>query len=222
MKRLIKITAFVLAFMLVCTQVPTVAQAKVTKSEKQKIEKFLKKNCEWYLGEWCLLGGGTEGKFTFNNKRKTDMAIHNLSIPFDKMVNRSEAGLDEFESYSEYVYRYDTYTKKKIKKKGKQLFGSDFKMSLAKTGSESRGYYPLTNNKKYILCNFPDAGDYGCDFHYTSISKKNGIYTVKVKAMSGCYDDDIDKMVYDQTDYFTFKLKKSGNSYIIRSIKSIK
>lgn len=67
-------------------------------------------------------------------------------------------------------------------------FGSGFQMSLAK-GSGTKRFYPLTTDKKYILYNCADWGEY---------------------------------MEDKETNRFTIKLKKSGSSYIIKSIKSTK
>ena len=69
--------------------------------------------------------------FKFDNKRKTDIAIHYL--PYDETSSEYKNEDYLFEKYNCYAgaYRYSNKMKSLAKKRGKQLFGNSYKFSIA-------------------------------------------------------------------------------------------
>lgn len=206
--------AFAWALVLVFVQVPTVAQAKVTASEKQKIEKFLEKNCESYLEECWHRGGVIQDGFKLDNRIKTDMVVY-LTKEFEGVNDSTYSALQKKYNLGEvFLYKYNKVAKNRIVKKGKQIFGSSFKVSFA-SEPEINLVYGIVKlgNKKYIVDGGCTDTSWNDKWEYSSISKKNGVYTIKAELTS---DD------YKEAERFIIRLKKSGSSYIIKSIKSTK
>lgn len=200
-------------------QKPVTAHAAVSTSEKKKIQAFIEKYCIDYLEHCCYLGQ-TGKEFKFDSKKKTDIAFSSIACK-DYMFDRLLAYTDLCDKYGAYtgVATYDATVKKKLSASGKKIFGNSFKISLA-IGKNTKSFYPLSSDKKYIAYNRCDKGDWSSDHNYSSISNKNGTYTVKIKYISGWWDDD--SRVNEVTDYFTVTLKKSGSSFVIKNITSSK
>lgn len=208
-------------------QKPETVHAKVTVSEKKKIQAYLDEYCVGYL-EHCCYVDQTGKKFTFDSKKKTDMVLAKIAhkqFMADREVDYDSPNhyelCEKYEPYSGELVKYDTTVKKKIAAYGKKMFGSSYKVSFA-MGKNTKSFYPLSSDKKYIVYKWCDTGDWGSDHKYTAISKQNGTYTVKIKFTSGWWDDDTDGMTSVETDYFTVNLKKNGSSYVIKNIRSAK
>ena len=200
---------------------PAIVHAKVTASEKKKIQAYLDEYCIRYL-EHCCYVDQTGDQFKFDSKKKTDMVLAKIACQ-DYMRDRMISDDALWQKYQPYggLAKYDAAVKKEIAAYGKKLFGSSFKVSFA-AGQNTKSFYPLSSDKKYILYNECDWGDWGIDHKYTGISKQNGTYTVKIKFTSGWWDYDTDRMTSVETDNFTVSLKKNGSSYVIKNIRSTK
>lgn len=188
--------------------------AGVPSSEQKKIQKLLNSNIIHYIKGACNYPPKLE-HFQFNKKMKTEIAFHN--VKYDDAVSSqysSEAAL--IEKYRPYggVFRYTDSIKSAVKKKGQALFGDSFQISFAVgDGFSVSSNYPLSHDKKYILMNYADWGDWYAEHKY-KIKKKGPVYTVNISVSSywGGAEDDI------TVHRFHVNLKKKRDSYQITDI----
>lgn len=221
-----KIWAMVLLIaVMVTTILPVVnAQAAVSSAEKKKILAFFKENCEDYMYYDTFR---TE-KFVFTDEIKTDIAVRSLVI--NGSIRNLEMGSinnmnhiillnEKYKPGFGMLCKCSKSQKTKIEKQGKRMFGNSFKLSFG-----TRTYdkiYPLlapqTSDKKYLT---NEAGDWEdrTQTKIKSVTKKNGIYTVKFNLVRKDWDDG----EINARAICTMKLKKNGSSYIIKDIKQSK
>ena len=202
----------------------------VQSGEKKKIEKFLDKNISEYLNQCCAsLVNGDELKmnslyFKFDKKRKTDMAIQALN-PYSSFESVQVTYEDTlWQKHRPYggLWTYSTKTKNQIKRTGKKLFGDSFELSFAQNNPDVYAndhffyFFPISRDKKYIVDNYTDWGDWEVEHEYLSVKKKNATYLVKAKYIYGYWDEPMRDLY---SNIFTIKLKKKGSSYISTDIK---
>lgn len=215
MKNVKKLFLILLTFTLIFTVMPAeqANAATVSASEKAAVKKYIRKNCFYYLAMCCNVGQ-TPDTFNWDAKRKTDLVIHNIC---NNLEPTSDPMFEKYHSYGG-LFVYSDEAKAAIKKEGTRLFGSSFKTTFC-VFSDSylnfKYFYPLTSDKKYIMMNCPDTGDWTVlNTKYSISAGANGIYTAKVTLATGSFEE-------SPSAYYTYavKLKKSGSSYVIKSIK---
>lgn len=192
-----------------------VKAAKVSSGEKKKIQKLIDDNVIHYIEGACNYPAKLD-KLTFNDKIKTDIAFHNVA--YDRTVfSQYSSDAVWMEKYKPYggVFRYTDSVKAAVKKKGRSLFGKAFQISFAVgDGFSTSSNYPLSHDKKYVLMNFTDWGDWYVSHKYKKIDKKNQTYTAQIKISSywGGAEDEV-------TDYlFRVDLKKENQAFIVTNI----
>lgn len=188
--------------------------AGVSAGETKKIQKLIDDTVIQYIKGACNYPAKLE-RFVFNAKMKTDIAFHNVA--YKKHVFRQYSSEQRLmEKYLPYggVYKYTDSVKTAVKKQGRALFGESFQISFAVgDGFSTSSNYPLSHDKKYVLMNFTDWGDWYVNHQY-KFSKKNNTYTAKVKVLSywGGTEDDV------TVHQFHIDLKKKGKSFVITDI----
>ncbi len=188
--------------------------ASVSSSEKKKIQKLIDNNIIHYIDGSCNHPPKLD-QFQFNSKMKTDIAFHNVAYS-DTVFSQYSSDARLLKKYQPYggVFRYTDSVKAAVKKKGKALFGNSFQIAFAAgDGMSVSSSYPLSHDKKYVLMNFTDWGDWYVNHQY-KFSKKNNTYTAKVKVLSywGGTEDDV------TVHQFHIDLKKKGKSFVITDI----
>lgn len=200
----------------------------VHSGEKKKIETFLDKYISEYLNQCCAsLTYENSLKmnpnyFKFDKKRKTDMAIKALN-PYSSFESVQVTYEDKlWKKHKPYggLWIYSARTKKQIKKTGKKIFGDSFELSFAQNNPDAYEHYfyffPISRDKKYIVDNYTDWGDWEVEHEYLSVKKKNATYLVKSKYTYGYWDEPMRELY---SNIFTIELKKKGSSYIVTDIK---
>ena len=156
----------------------------VSSSEQKKIRKLIDSSIIHYIEGACNYPPKLE-HFQFNKKMKTEIAFHNVKDD-DAVSSQYSSDAALMEKYRPYggVFRYTDSVRSAVRKKGKALFGDPFRISFAAgDGFSVSSNYPLSHDKKYILMNFSDWGDWYAEHRY-KIQKKGSIYTVKVMVSS--------------------------------------
>lgn len=188
--------------------------ASVPSGEQKKIQKLMDSSIIHYIEGACNYPKKLE-YFQYNKRMKTEIAFHNVK---DKDAVSSQYRSDSalMEKYRPYggVFRYTDTVRSAVRKKGKALFGDSFRISFAVgDGFSVFSNYPLSHDKKYILMNFADWGDWYAEHRYR-IQKKDHIYTVNIRVSSfwGGAEDDV------TVHQFHVDLKKKNGSFQITDI----
>ena len=158
--------------------------AGVSAREKKKIQKLIDDNIIHYIKGACNYPSKLE-QFQFNGRMKTEIAFHNVEYN-DAVSSQYSSDAALMEKYRPYggVFRYTDSVKSAVRKKGKALFGNSFRISFAVgDGFSVSSNYLLSRDKKYILMNFADWGDWYAEHKY-QIDKKDHIYTAKIRIAS--------------------------------------
>lgn len=204
---------------------------EVSASEEKKIEKFLDNYISRYLNQCCASLTENDSVlemnpeyFEFNKKRKTDMAIM-ASDPYSSFEYVQVAYMDPlWQKHRPYggLWVCSKSAKNMIRETGKKLFGNSFKLVFAQNNTNAYAhdhyfyFFPISTDKKYIVNNDTDWGDWEVKHKYLSVNKKNGTYLVKAKYTYGYWYEPAKEI---HSNVFTIKLKKKGSSYIITDIK---
>lgn len=188
--------------------------AGVSSSEQKKIRKLIDSSIIHYIEGACNYPPKLK-HFRFNKKMKTEIAFHNVK-DHDAVSGQYSSDAALMEKYRPYggVFRYTDSVKSAVRKKGKALFGDSFRISFAAgDGFSVSSNYPLSHDKKYILMNFADWGDWYASHKYR-IQKKDHIYTVNIRVSSywGGAEDDV------TVHRFHVDLKKKNRSFQITDI----
>lgn len=190
--------------------------AGMSSSEQKKIQELIDSSIIHYIKGACNYPLKLE-YFQFNKRMETEIAFHNVkdNDAVSSQYNSDSALLEKYRPYGG-AFRYTSSVKSAIKKKGKALFGDSFQISFATgDGVSVSSNYPLSHDKKYILMNFVDWGDWYAEHKY-KIAKKNHKYKYTVKISISSYWGGAEK---DATIYrFHVDLKKKRNSFQITDI----
>lgn len=188
--------------------------AGVSSSEQKKIQKLIDSSVIHYIEGACNYPPKLE-HFRFNKRMKTEIAFHNVRDQ-DTVSSQYRSDAELMKKYSPYggLFRYTDSVKSAVRKKGKALFGDSFRISFSVgDGFSVSSSYPLSHDKKYILMNFADWGDWYAG-HTCRIEKKGRVYTVKIKISSYWGEDEGNVTVHR----FHVDLKKKRGSYQITDI----
>lgn len=188
--------------------------AGVSSGEQKKIRKLIDSSIIQYIDGACNYPPKLE-HFQFNKKMKTEIAFHNVKDD-DAVSSQYSSDAALIEKYRPYggVFWYTDTVRSAVRKKGKALFGDSFRISFAVgDGFSVFSNYPLSHDKKYILMNFADWGDWYAEHRYR-IQKKDHIYTVNIRVSSfwGGAEDDV------TVHQFHVDLKKKNGSFQITDI----
>ena len=212
----VMVTLCILAVLFVTIPLDTgmAEAAGVPASEKKKIQKLVDSSIIHYIEGACNYPPKLE-HFQFNKEMKTEIAFHNVK-DHDAVSSQYSSDAALMEKYRPYggVFRYTDTVKSAVRKKGKALFGDSFRISFAAgDGFSVSSNYPLSHDKKYILMNFADWGDWYAEHRY-KIQKKGHIYTVKIRVSSYWGGAEVDAIVHR----FHVELKKKSGSFQITDI----
>lgn len=197
--------------------IPDAGQAKaagVPSREQKKIQKLIDRSIINYIEGACNYPPKLE-HFQFNKKMKTEIAFHNVKdhAAVSSQYSSDAALMEKYRPYGG-VFRYTSSVKSEVRKKGRALFGDSFQNSFAAgEGFSISSNYPLSLDKKYILMNFADWGDWYAEHKY-KILKKGHVYTVKI-IISSYWGGEDDKTAVCQ---FHVDLKKKRGRYLITDI----
>ena len=188
--------------------------AGVSSGEQKKIQRLIDSSIIHYIEGACNYPPKLE-HFQFNKKMMTEIAFHNVKDD-DAVSSQYSSDAALMEKYRPYggVFRYTDTVKSAVRKKGKALFGDSFRISFAAgDGFSVFSNYPVSHDKKYILMNFSDWGDWYAEHRY-KIQKKDHIYTVNIRVSSywGGAEDDV------TVHQFHVDLKKKNGSFQITDI----
>lgn len=188
--------------------------AGVSFREQRKILRLIDSSIIHYIEGACNYPPKLE-HFQFNKKMKTEIAFHNVKDD-DAVSSQYSSDAALMEKYRPYggVFRYTDTVRSAVRKKGKALFGDSFRISFAAgDGFSVFSNYPVSHDKKYILMNFADWGDWYAAHKYR-IQKKDHIYTVNIRVSSywGGAEDDV------TVHQFHVDLKKKNGSFQIMDI----
>ncbi len=188
--------------------------AGVSAGEKKKIQKLIDDTVIQYIKGACNYPAKLE-RFVFNAKMKTDIAFHNVA--YKKHVFRQFSSEQRLmEKYLPYagVYKYTDSVKAAVKKQGRALFGESFQISFAVgDGFSTSSNYPLSHDKKYVLMNFTDWGDWYANHKY-QFTKQGSLYRTNLAVASYWGGAEEEITVYQ----FHVDLHKNKKSYIIKDI----